>query len=99
MQIQVLGEVVEAVKGKVPIILDSGVRFGSDVVKALALGADMVCLGRPILWGLAVNGQEGVEDVLKLIRLELENTMALCGIPKIKDISRDIVRHDSYYRN
>lgn len=77
--------------------MDCGVRFGTDVLKALALGADMVFLGRPILWGLAVNGQAGVEHVLDLIKEELLNSMALCGIPELKDINKEFVVHESHY--
>lgn len=94
---EVLQEITEAVAGKVPIFLDSGIRLGTDVMKALAMGADMVFIGRPILWGLTVDGQAGVESVLKLLKMELENTMALCGSQTVKDISRDLVQHESYY--
>jgi lactate 2-monooxygenase len=62
------------------ILFDSGVRGGADVLKALALGADAVCLGRPYIWGLALDGQAGVEAVLKMVLAELDLTMALCGL-------------------
>ena len=68
-----------AVGGELAVLFDSGVRTGSDVFKALALGADAVCLGRPYIWGLALDGQAGVETVLKMILAELDLTMALCG--------------------
>lgn len=97
MQIEVLPEIAEAINGRVPVMVDGGVTLGTDVIKALALGANMVFMGRPILWGLAVNGQEGVESVLEIIRSELETTMMLCGAPTLKHISRDMVVHPSYY--
>lgn len=71
--------------------------MGTDVLKALALGAQMVLLGRPILWGLTVNGQEGVDVILQLIKDELENTMKFCGTPTLEDITRDLVVHPAYY--
>ncbi len=75
-----LPAIVEAVGGELAILFDSGVRTGTDVLKALALGADAVCLGRPYLWGLALDGQAGVETVLKMTLAELDLTMALCGL-------------------
>jgi lactate 2-monooxygenase len=74
-----LPAVAEAAGEEMAVLFDSGVRSGSDVIKALALGADAVCLGRPYLWGLALEGQQGVETVLKMILAELDLTMALCG--------------------
>jgi L-lactate dehydrogenase (cytochrome) len=74
-----LPAIAEAVGDDLTILFDSGVRSGSDVIKALALGADAVCLGRPYIWGLALEGQAGVETVLKMILAEFDLTMALCG--------------------
>jgi lactate 2-monooxygenase len=74
-----LGPIAEAVGDELTVLFDSGVRGGADVIKALALGADAVCLGRPYLWGLALEGQVGVETVLKMVLGELDLTMALCG--------------------
>ena len=74
-----LPAIAEAAGDDLAILFDSGVRSGSDVIKALALGADAVCLGRPYLWGLALEGQAGVETVLKMILAEFDLTMALCG--------------------
>lgn len=71
--------------------MDSGVRHGTDIVKALSLGADMVFLGRPIIWGLAVAGQDGVEKVLGIIKHELSNAMMMCGIPTIAGLNSDII--------
>ena len=77
-----LAPIAEAVGGELAILFDSGVRSGSDVLKALALGADAVCVGRPYVWGLALEGQAGVETVLKMILAELDLTMALCGLTR-----------------
>jgi lactate 2-monooxygenase len=74
-----LEPIAEAVGDELTILFDSGVRGGADVIKALALGADAVCVGRPYVWGLALEGQTGVETVLKMILGELDLTMALCG--------------------
>lgn len=79
------------------IIVDGGVRNGKDVFKALALGAHMVMIGRPALWGLAVDGQKGVEQVLDILREELDTTMALAGCQKVSDITRLHVLHEEYY--
>lgn len=81
-----LPEVVAGVEGRIPVLIDSGVRRGSDVFKALALGARAVCIGRPYLWGLASFGQPGVEAVLDILREELELAMRMCGTPSIKHI-------------
>jgi lactate 2-monooxygenase len=74
-----LGPIAEAVGDELTILFDSGIRGGADALKALALGADAVCLGRPYLWGLALEGQAGVETVLKMVLGELDLTLALCG--------------------
>jgi 4-hydroxymandelate oxidase len=86
-----LPEVVASVAGRVPVLLDGGVRRGQDVFVARALGADAVLLGRPPLWGLAVGGAEGVADVLRTVRVELEHTMALAGRPTLADVDRAAV--------
>ncbi len=74
-----LGPIADAVGGDLTVLFDSGIRSGSDIIKALALGADAVLLGRPYVWGLALEGQQGVETVLKMILADLDLTMALCG--------------------
>jgi L-lactate dehydrogenase (cytochrome) len=74
-----LGSIAEAVGDELTVLFDSGIRGGADAIKALALGADAVCVGRPYIWGLALEGQQGVETVLKMILAELDLTMALCG--------------------
>jgi isopentenyl diphosphate isomerase/L-lactate dehydrogenase-like FMN-dependent dehydrogenase len=76
-----LPEIVAAVDGGVPILVDGGIRRGTDVAVALALGADAVLVGRPPLWGLAAGGSAGAERVLELLRAEFERTLALCGCP------------------
>jgi isopentenyl diphosphate isomerase/L-lactate dehydrogenase-like FMN-dependent dehydrogenase len=82
-----LEPIAEAVGGELAILFDSGVRNGADVLKALALGADAVCVGRPYIWGLALEGQAGVETVLKMILAELDLTMALCGLTRPDEIT------------
>jgi 4-hydroxymandelate oxidase len=86
-----LPEVAAAVAGRVPVLLDGGVRRGSDVFAALALGADAVLLGRPPLWGLAVDGAGGVAAVLRTVAEELAHTMALAGRPTLADVDHSAV--------
>jgi L-lactate dehydrogenase (cytochrome) len=86
-----LAPIAEAVGGELAILLDSGVRGGADVLKALAVGADAVCLGRPYLWGLALDGQAGVETVLKMVLAELDLTMALCGLARPEEIGPELL--------
>ena len=86
--IECLPEVVEAVKGKIPVLLDGGIRRGTDVFKALALGATAVGFGRPQGWGLAAFGQSGVEAVLGILRRELEIIMRQAGTPSVRGITR-----------
>ena len=89
--IEVLSEAVEAAKGTMEIFLDGGIRRGADVVKALALGAKAVFIGRPLFWGLAVGGERGVVRVLEILREEIEITMAKCGRPTIASIDSTVV--------
>ena len=86
-----LPAVVEAVAGRVPVVLDSGVRTGADVVKALALGASAVGIGRPYVYGLALDGQAGVEAVLDHVLAELDLTMGLVGVRSIAEIDRTLL--------
>jgi len=86
-----LPAIAEAAGGDLAILFDSGVRSGADVLKALALGADAVCLGRPYLWGLALDGQAGVETVLKMVLAELDLTMALCGLTRPEEIGPELL--------
>ncbi len=90
--IEALLEVVQAVDGACEVYLDGGIRRGTDILKALALGARAVLVGRPILWGLAVNGAEGVRHVLEILRAELELAMALAGRPTLDSIDRSLVK-------
>jgi lactate 2-monooxygenase len=84
-----LAPIAAAVGEQLAILFDSGVRGGADVLKALALGADAVCLGRPYIWGLALEGQAGVEAVLKMTLAELDLTMALCGLTRTDQLGPD----------
>ncbi len=88
-----LSEIVTAAKGRIPVMIDGGFRRGTDVFKALALGADAVCIGRPYLWGLAAFGQEGVRAVLDLLRAELMMVMRQAGTTSIDRISSDHIIH------
>ncbi|MEV1079208.1 alpha-hydroxy acid oxidase [Streptomyces sp. NPDC050211] len=90
--LELLPEFVAAVAGRIPIVLDGGVRRGTDVVKALALGACAVGIGRPVMWALAEGGEKGVRRLLELLREELDDTMALCGASGIADLTPDLVR-------
>jgi len=87
-----LVEVREALGAGYPVLFDSGVRRAADVLKAIALGADAVLLGRPYVWGLAVGGQEGVERVLKSLWGELDVSMALLGARSIAELDRSWIR-------
>ena len=83
-----LPEVVDAVNGRVPVMIDSGFRRGADVFKALAMGADAVCIGRPYIWGLAAFGQAGVERVLEMLKAELAMVMSQIGARTVAEIGR-----------
>jgi isopentenyl diphosphate isomerase/L-lactate dehydrogenase-like FMN-dependent dehydrogenase len=87
-----LPEVVDAVEGRLPVLVDGGIRRGVDIAIALALGADAVLVGRPALWGLAVGGEAGARRVLELLREELELTLALCGCASPAELSRGHLR-------
>ncbi|MEZ4423604.1 MAG: alpha-hydroxy acid oxidase [Gemmatimonadota bacterium] len=84
--IEALPRVVEAVEGRAEVYVDGGIRRGTDIVKALALGAHAVWVGRPVLWGLAVDGEAGVHEVLSLLRSELEDAMGLSGFRTLEEI-------------
>lgn len=89
--LEALVEVVDAVGGRIPVIVDGGIARGSDVFKALAIGADFVLIGRVALWGLTFKGQEGVETVCNILERELNRTMALAGVTKISEIRRSLL--------
>ncbi|WP_081426961.1 alpha-hydroxy acid oxidase [Sorangium cellulosum] len=90
--IEALPAVADAIAGRCPVLMDGGVRWGTDVLKALALGARAVLVGRPVLWGLAALGGEGVARVLAALRDELSVAMALAGCPSLAALDRDLVR-------
>ena len=89
--IESLSEVVDAIGGRIPVIVDGGFRRGTDIFKALALGADAIAIGRPYLWGLGSFGQEGVETVLDILKRELEIVMRQAGTVRISDINRSFI--------
>ncbi len=90
--IDALPEIVEAVNGRMPILVDSGFRRGSDIVKAMCMGATAVCVGRPYIWGLGAFGQAGVERALELLRIEFHDMMQQIGAPTIKHLVPAMVR-------
>jgi len=92
--LEVLPEIVDAVGGKIPVLVDGGFRRGSDVLKALALGASAVCLGRVPRWGVAAFGAPGVQRVLEILQSELVQAMAHTGRPTLASIDRTLVRTD-----
>jgi isopentenyl diphosphate isomerase/L-lactate dehydrogenase-like FMN-dependent dehydrogenase len=90
--IDCLEDVAEAIDGRVPLLMDGGIRRATDAVTALALGADAVMVGRPALWGLAARGEAGARHVLELLRAEFELALALIGCPRAADLERSFVR-------
>ncbi len=89
---EILPEVAEAVDGRIELLVDGGIRRGADVIRALALGARAVLVGRPFLWGMAINGEAGQRRVFSLLRAELEEDARFCGIADITETPRDLVR-------
>ncbi|MDF1662542.1 MAG: alpha-hydroxy acid oxidase [Planctomycetota bacterium] len=89
--IKALPKITEQLNDSIEVYVDGGVRRGTDVLKALACGARAVLLGRPILWGLAVNGQAGAEAVLQLLKADFDLAMALCGCRSVQEIQRDLI--------
>jgi isopentenyl diphosphate isomerase/L-lactate dehydrogenase-like FMN-dependent dehydrogenase len=89
--IEMVPEIVEASKGQAEVYVDSGVRRGSDVIKALALGARAVAIGRPLFWGLAVDGADGVHGVLELLREEVDRCLAYCGQTSVRDLEPNLI--------
>ena len=85
--INALPEVVKIAKGRLPVLFDSGIRSGSDMFKALALGASAICLGRPYVYGLAIAGEHGVREVIQNILAEFDLTMALAGCATLEDVA------------
>jgi len=93
--IDALPEILAAVNGRIPVIVDGGFRRGTDAVKALAMGAQAVGIGRPYLWGLGAFGQEGVERVLEIVRTETRAAMQQCGVRSVKELNASFVRRAS----
>jgi isopentenyl diphosphate isomerase/L-lactate dehydrogenase-like FMN-dependent dehydrogenase len=93
--IEILPEIVDAVGGRVPVLVDSGFRRGTDIVKALAMGAQAVCVGRPYLWGLGAFGQPGVERVLEILRNETRAAMQQVGAATIEQLIPAMVQKAS----
>jgi isopentenyl diphosphate isomerase/L-lactate dehydrogenase-like FMN-dependent dehydrogenase len=90
--IDVLPEIVDAVAGRAEIMIDGGFARGTDIIKAIALGAKVVAIGRTALWGLAAAGATGVNRTLQLLREEMVTAMALCGQPSIRELRPDLIR-------
>jgi 4-hydroxymandelate oxidase len=89
--IDVVQEVADAIDGRAVVLLDGGVRRGTDIIKALAFGADAVLIGRPMMWALAYNGEEGVSLALEMILNEFSDAMALCGCNTVEDITPNLI--------
>ncbi len=89
--IEALPEIIEAIDGKIEVLIDGGIRRGTDVFKAIALGAKAVGVGRPIIWGLAVDGEQGAKRVLDILRKDFELTMRLCGCASVQEIKKTLI--------
>jgi 4-hydroxymandelate oxidase len=89
---EALASIVDKVGARVPVVIDGGFRRGTDVIKALALGAKAVLLGRPAMWGLAAYGADGVQSVLSMLQTELARTMVNVGMPTISSLDRSLVK-------
>jgi isopentenyl diphosphate isomerase/L-lactate dehydrogenase-like FMN-dependent dehydrogenase len=89
---EVLPPIVDAVGDRCEVYVDGGIRRGSDVLKAIALGARAVMIGRPILWGLCAGGEQGAAAILEILRRELDEAMLLCGCTKLNDIDASLLR-------
>ena len=94
--IEVLDEIVKVINGQIPILIDGGIRRGTDIFKALAMGATAVCIGRPYIYGLAAGGQAGVERVLEILQTELIRNMQLAGVNSIGDLNRKFIREKRF---
>ena len=89
--IEALPKIVEAVDGKIEVLIDGGIRRGTDIVKAIALGAKAVGVGRPLIWGLAVDGEQGAKRILDILRKDFELAMRLCGCTSVEEIKKGLV--------
>jgi 4-hydroxymandelate oxidase len=92
--IEALPGVVAAIQGRIPVLLDGGIRRGTDVLKTLAHGAQAVLIGRPYVWGLTVGGAAGVAEAVRILRDEFRSAMALCGTPSLARITREALWRD-----
>jgi lactate 2-monooxygenase len=90
--VEALPAVIAAVQNHIPVLMDSGIRSGADIFKALTLGAKAVCVGRPYVYGLAIAGQQGVEDVIRNLMAEFELTMSLAGCSQISEINSTFIK-------
>jgi isopentenyl diphosphate isomerase/L-lactate dehydrogenase-like FMN-dependent dehydrogenase len=92
--LEALPEVVEAAAGKVPVLLDSGIRSGGDIVKALALGAKAVLVGRPVAWGVGAFGARGVERVYAILAEEMQRVLTMTGVARVRDVTKAVLFRD-----
>jgi 4-hydroxymandelate oxidase len=90
--IDLLPPIVDAIDGRIPLLLDGGIRRGTDALKALALGASAIAIGRPVLWGLVLAGEAGVAQVLEMLRSELDRAVTLCGCSSVHDLTPDLLQ-------
>lgn len=95
--IEALPEIVAEVDNAIPVMFDGGIREGTDIFIALGLGAKMVFFGRPAVYGLACEGQHGVENIIKILKNELDITMCTCGVTSIREIGKEMIVHKNYY--
>jgi isopentenyl diphosphate isomerase/L-lactate dehydrogenase-like FMN-dependent dehydrogenase len=91
--IDALPDVIDAVGGKIPVLMDGGIRRGTDAIKAIAIGARAVLIGRPYIWGLAAFGQVGVQRVIELLRAEFALSLALAGKPNVASLDRSMIKN------
>lgn len=94
--LDMLPEIVQAVGDKMTVLFDSGIRTGADILKALALGAKAVLVGRPVMYGLGIAGKSGVKHVLSSLLADLDGTMGLAGIRSVSDLDRTSLKRISY---
>lgn len=94
-KIEVLPSIVRAINGRCPVFVDGGIRTGTDALKCLAYGATMVFVGRPILWGLACDGEVGVRRIMEILRNELELAMKLSGCRTLEEIVPAMILHEN----
>ncbi len=92
--LEALPEVVDAIGGKIPVLLDSGIRSGGDIVKALALGAKAVLVGRPVAWGVGAFGARGVERVFTIFTEEMQRVLTMTGVARVRDVGKSILFRD-----